>query len=186
MLSTLARANFRLTASLVMFAAAAVAMDAGMMGRRMLERVGRHTPEPVIVAEGNEMAMAEEAAAKVGGIAFWGVGESMQPLYAPNTAIVIKELAYDEIRKGMTVVYRKPNGRYVAHAVIGEDAHGYIVQGMNNDEPDAVSVNEKNLVGVITAAYSANATQFRLALARRAGDATKAVASRSASPNNNL
>jgi signal peptidase I len=176
----------RLAVRFGMFALLALTVDAGMMGRRMLEKVGRNTPEPVIVAEGLEMEVAEAAAAEMGGTAFWGVGESMQPLYAPKTAIVIKELAYDDIKKGMTVVYRKPNGKYVAHAVVGEDANGYIVQGMNNAEPDEVSVNEKNLVGVITAAFSANTTQFHAQLARRAGSLGKAVASRGTDRSNNF
>lgn len=175
-LTSLSNLRVALVASLLV--AAVGGADAGMMSRRMLERVGQRTPQPVLVREGDEMQLAEQAAAKVGGLAFWGVGESMQPLYAPNTAIVITPVEYDAIRKGMTVVYRKPNGRCVAHAVIGEDANGYIVQGMNNDEPDAVSVNEKNLIGVITAAFSANDSQFRLALAHHAADSSKAVASR--------
>ena len=93
--------------------------DLEEQSRRMLERVGKHTPGPVLVAEGHEMSHAEEVAAQTGGLAFWGVGESMEPLYAANTAIVVAPVRYDEIKKGMTVVYRKANGRCVAHAVIG-------------------------------------------------------------------
>ena len=169
-------AAFRVVVLAALSIVSAAGMQAGIKSRRMLAKIGEHTPVPVLVSAGFEMEIAEQEAAKVGGTVLWGVGESMEPLYAPKTAVVVTAMDYDDIKKGMTVVYRKPNGRYVAHAVVGEDAKGYIVQGMNNDVPDELSVNEKNLVGVITAAFSANDTQFRAAIARRAGDTTKAVA----------
>jgi hypothetical protein len=66
----------------------------------------------------------------------------------------------------------KKNGHVVAHSVIDEDGKGYVVQGVNNNEADTESVNESNLVGVVVAAYSANASQLR-------ADLTKQVAARS-------
>ncbi|MBA3850609.1 MAG: hypothetical protein C0502_11555, partial [Opitutus sp.] len=74
--------------------------------------------------------------------------------------------------------YRKTNGRLVAHSVIGEDGRGYIVQGVNNDEADEVSVNERNIVGVIAAAYSASAAGFHPMIAAVNGLNAKAVAMR--------
>ena len=53
-------------------------------------------------------------------ITLWGVGQSMEPLYAANTAVVVAPIKYDNVKKGMTVVYVKRNGRRVAHSVIGE------------------------------------------------------------------
>lgn len=156
----------------------ATGATAGIKSKRLLAKIAEHTPAPVIVERGTEMALAEAAAAALGGTTLWGIGRSMEPLYAPETAVVVKEVSYDAIKKGMTVVYRKANGRLVAHSVIGEDARGYIVQGVNNDEADAVSVNEKNLVGVIAAAYSANDTEFRAELVRHASGAAKTVAMR--------
>ena len=150
----------------------ATGASAGITSKRLLAKIAAHTPAPVIVERGIEMQLAEESAAKLGGTALWGVGSSMEPLYAPNTAVVVKEVAYDDIKKGMTVVYRKSNGRYVAHSVVGEDARGYIVQGVNNDEPDAISVNENNLIGVITAAFSASDTEFRATLSPTPRNAT--------------
>lgn len=156
----------------------ATGATAGIKSKRLLAKIAERTPAPVIVERGSEMALAEAAAAKLGGTTLWGIGRSMEPLYAPETAVVVKEVGYDAIKKGMTVVYRKANGRLVAHSVIGEDARGYIVQGVNNDEADAVSVNEKNLVGVITAAYSASDTEFRTELVRHAAGGARTVAMR--------
>jgi len=164
-----------LTLAAIAFAASA---SAGIKSKRLLTKIAEQTPAPVLVEAGAEMKVAEEHAAKLGATVLWGVGSSMEPIYAPQTAIVVKEVSYNEIKKGMTVVYRKANGRYVAHSVIGEDARGYIVQGVNNDEPDAVSVNEKNLVGVIAAAYSANAGGFHAMIAQTGNMNGKAVAMR--------
>ena len=54
----------------------------------------------------------------------------------------------------MTLVYRKDNGKLVAHNVIGEDRKGYIVKGINNAEEDEESVNELNMVGMVYASYT--------------------------------
>jgi signal peptidase I len=168
----------RLAALTLAAVAFTVSAAAGIKSPRLLARIAQHTPAPVIVEKGNEMKLAEQEAAKVGGTALWGIGSSMEPLYAPGTAVVVKPMNYNDIKKGMTVVYRKSNGRYVAHSVIGEDARGYIVQGVNNQEPDEISVNEKNMVGVITAAYSANEASFHRMMADAGNAKSKAVAMR--------
>jgi len=147
---------------------AAVAVQAGIKSERQLSAILRHTPAAQLVTEGEQMKSAEEAAATIAGAqTFWGVGQSMQPLYAPSTAVVVRPIAYDDIKKGMTVVYTRRDGCVVAHSVVGEDAQGFVVQGVNNDEPDRESVNETNLVGVVVAAYSANESEFRNQLARQ-------------------
>ena len=175
---TTTRTLFRYAALTLAVIASTLTASAGIKSARLLARIAQHTPAPVLVERGEEMKQAEAAAAQAGAIALWGLGSSMEPLYAPQTAIVVKEVAYNDIKRGMTVVYRKANGRYVAHSVIGEDARGYIVQGVNNTEADEVSVNEKNLVGVIVAAYSANPGTFHNMMAAASGVNGKAVAMR--------
>ncbi len=141
--------------------------SAGIKSDRQLAAIITQTPAPQIVAEGSQMKIAEQAAAAMTGAqTFWGIGESMQPLYNPNTAIVVRPIAYRDIKKGMTLVYTKRNGHVVAHSVIGEDAHGYVVQGVNNDQADRESVNERNLIGVVVAAYAASDSELRIELAR--------------------
>jgi signal peptidase I len=147
---------------LSLFALSTVSVFAGIKSERQLAAIIDHTPAAHLVAEGKQLQTAEAAAANIPGAeAFWGIGESMEPLYATNTAIVVTPIAYDDVKKGMTVVYVKSNGRRVAHSIIGETRGGYLVQGVNNDEPDAEVVNEKNLIGVITAAYATSDSQFR-------------------------
>jgi len=151
--------------------------QAGIKSARLLARIANETPAPKIVAEGEQMHAAETAATGLNGAqAFWGVGKSMEPLYAPNTAIVVKPIAYDDIKKGMTLVYVKSNGHVVAHSVVDEDRKGYVVQGVNNDEADPESVNETNLIGVVVAAYSANVTDFRSSLTKSVASSAPVVA----------
>lgn len=148
------------------FFAASVA-TAGIKSERQLAAIITQTPAPQIVEDGSQMRMAEQAAAGIAGAqTFWGIGESMQPLYNPNTAIVVRPIAYKDIKKGMTLVYTKRNGHVVAHSVVGEDAQGYVVQGVNNDQADRESVNERNLIGVVVSAYAASDSELRIQLAR--------------------
>jgi signal peptidase I len=175
---TTTRTLLRYAALTLAVVACAASASAGIKNKRMLARIAEQTPAPVVVEQGTEMKSAEAHAAEIGATALWGIGSSMEPIYAPQTAIVVKEIAYDQIKKGMTVVYRKSNGRYVAHSVIGEDARGYIVQGVNNAEPDEISVNERNLVGVITAAYSANSGGLHAMFAQASSVNGKTVAMR--------
>lgn len=159
--------SLRLLAALAGVCFAAVAAAGGIKSERHLAAIITHTPAPQIVAEGSQMKAADAAAAQMAGAqTFWGIGQSMQPLYAPNTAIVVQPIAYKEIKKGMTLVYTKRNGHVVAHSVIGEDAHGYVVQGVNNDQADRESVNERNLIGVVVTAYAATDSEQRVELAR--------------------
>ncbi|HEY4300326.1 MAG TPA: hypothetical protein VGM73_05605 [Candidatus Didemnitutus sp.] len=168
-----ARSN-RLLARLVTLAASALALatfansaHAGISSRRQLAAILSQTPAAQIVCEGHQMEQAEQAAAQIPGAqTFWGVGQSMQPLYTPNTALVVKSVSYAQIKKGMTIVYVRKNGRVVAHSVVDEDAKGYVVQGVNNDEADGESVNERNMIGVVVAAYASADNPLRAELAR--------------------
>lgn len=146
---------------------AAVTVQAGIKSARQIDAIMRNTPAAQVVAEGQQMRQAELAATVIKGAQiFWGVGQSMQPLYAPSTAVVVRPIEYGRIKKGMTLLYTRRDGAVVAHSVVDEDGQGYVVQGVNNDEPDRESVNETNLIGVVVAAYSANESEFRNNLAR--------------------
>jgi signal peptidase I len=143
-------------------------VDAGIKSQRQLTAILAQTPAAKLVAEGEQLKQAEKVAAQIkDATAFLGIGHSMEPLYAPNTAVVVAPINYDQIKKGMTVVYVKSNGRRVAHAVIGETRDGYLVQGLNNDEADTEVVNEQNLVGVIVQAYASADTTFRSEMTKK-------------------
>ncbi len=146
----------------------APALQAGIKSDRLLAAILSHNPAPRLVDQGHQLATAELAAERIPGAqALWGVGRSMEPLYATNTAVVVVPVAYDDIRKGMTVVFWNRAGFRVAHTVVGETRGGYLTQGVNCPEPDPGVVNENNLIGVVVAAYAATDTKFRVETAQR-------------------
>lgn len=158
----------RLLLTTVVIAGSALTVQAGIKSERMLAAIIERTPAPRLVAEGKQLKAAEEFAAKLPRAhALWGIGRSMEPLYATNTAVVVQEIDYDDIKKGMTVVYVKNNGRRVAHSVVGETRGGYLVQGVNNDQEDTELVTADNFIGVITQAFASADTAFRAETEKR-------------------
>jgi signal peptidase I len=157
-----ANRNTRLLLATLVVAGSALVAQAGIKSERVLAAIISQTPAPRLVSEGKQLKVAEEAAAKLPGAqAFWGIGRSMEPLYATNTAIVVQEINYEDIKKGMTVVYLKSTGVRVCHSVVGETTGGYLVQGVNNDEEDAELITKDNFIGVIVQAYASADTAFR-------------------------
>ena len=154
--------NARLFLATLTVAGSALVAQAGIKSERVLAAIISQTPAPRLVAEGNQLKTAEDAAAKMPGAqAFWGIGRSMEPLYATNTAVVVQEIDYEDIKKGMTVVYLKSTGVRVCHSVVGETTGGYLVQGVNNDVEDAELVTKDNFIGIIVQAYASADTAFR-------------------------
>lgn len=152
----------RLLLTTLMVAGVSLAAQAGIKSERTLAAIINHTPAPRLVEEGRQLKAAEAAAAALPDAqAFWGIGRSMEPLYATNTAIVIQQIDYEHIKKGMTVVYLKRTGVRVCHSVVGETTGGYLVQGVNNDVEDAELVTPDNFMGVIVQAYASADTAFR-------------------------
>jgi hypothetical protein len=152
----------RLSATVLVAAAGALVAQAGISSDRVLAALITQTPSPRIVAQGSELKTAEAAAAKLPGAeAFWGIGRSMEPLYATNTAVVVQAADYEHLKKGMTVVYLKSTGVRVCHTIVDETRGGYLVQGVNNDEEDAELVTPDNFIGVVIQAYASADTAFR-------------------------
>lgn len=143
----------------------ASATAGGIKSERLLTAILTHTPASILVPTGRQWQQAEEAAAEIpGAFAFWGVGESMEPLFPHHTAIVVAPTAFSELKKGMTVVYVTRTGRMVAHSLIGDIPGGWIAQGINNEEEDEDLVTRENLVGVIVEAYSEIPSARRMSL----------------------
>ena len=158
----------RLLLATLVIAGGTLVAQAGIKSERVLAAIISRTPAPRLVAEGQQLKSAEQAAAQLPAAqAFWGIGHSMEPLYATNTAVIVQEMDYNDIKKGMTVVYRKSTGVRVAHSVVGETRGGFLVQGVNNDEEDAELVTEDNFIGVVVQAYASADTAFRTETERR-------------------
>ena len=146
----------------------AATAHAGIKSERLLAAIIKQTPASTLVSSGQQIKAAEAAASEIPGAeAMWGVGESMEPLYASHTAIVVAPISFKELKKGMTVVYVSREGHMVAHALTGDVPKGWIAQGVNNDEEDDDLVTKDNLVGVIVKAYSESHSEFRTMLAKQ-------------------
>src|SRR5581483_800123 len=153
---------------LALIAASPVVHGAGITSERLLAAIIKRTPSPAIVRKGEQMAQAEKAAAEIAGAeAMWGVGDSMEPLYATHTAVVVAPINFKQLEKGMTVVYLNSQGRMVAHSLTGDVPRGWIAQGVNNAEEDDDLVTPNNLIGVIVQAYAEAHSEFRVALTKQ-------------------
>lgn len=158
----------RLLLATLLVTGVSLVASAGIKSDRTLAAIITRTPSPRLVNEGSQLKTAEAAAAALPHAqAFWGIGRSMEPLYATNTAVVVQEIDYEHIKKGMTVVYLKSTGVRVCHSVVGETTGGYLVQGVNNDVEDAELVTPDNIIGVIVQAYASADTPFRAEIEQR-------------------
>ena len=83
-----------------------------------------------------------------------GTGQSMQPLYAPGTILVMQQCAYDKLQPGQTALYRNQAGKVVAHVLVTKARDGWRATGLNNREHDMEPVVVKNFVGVVVAAFT--------------------------------
>jgi len=125
-----------------------------------------HLPQPQLVIPGHVMEAACQAAAHVpGGQVLCGAGNSMKPLYAEGTAVVVGHFDYDKLHPGMAVVYWSHRGFRVCHVIIGQSYRGYIMQGLNNNRWDDECVTRENYVGVITQAFASFDTRSQPVLA---------------------
>ena len=82
-----------------------------------------------------------------------GSGQSMQPLYAPGTILVLQQFPYELLEPGQTVLYRNQARKVVAHVLVAKARDGWRVIGLNNRHHDMEPVLADNLVGVVIAAF---------------------------------
>lgn len=123
-------------------------------------------PQPQFVLPGHELEAACQAAAHVpGGQVLYGKGDSMKPLYAEGTAIVVGHFDYAKLQPGMAMVYWSHRGFRVCHVIIGQSYRGYIMQGLNNSRWDDECVTPENYIGVITQAFASFDTRAQPVLA---------------------
>ncbi len=94
-----------------------------------------------------------------------GSGQSMQPLYAPGTILVMQLCAYDQLQPGQTALYHNKAGKVVAHVLVTRARDGWRATGLNNRIHDMEPVLPENLVGIVIAAFSPARSEGGLQLA---------------------
>jgi hypothetical protein len=83
-----------------------------------------------------------------------GAGDSMAPVYGDGTILVIRPVAFNELREGMTVVYLNSEGRRVAHRLVQHEERGWRARGLNNPELDDELITPQNLLGQVYASLA--------------------------------
>lgn len=93
------------------------------------------------------------AAKSPGSFVVRGTGNSMLPLYSSGTLLVVKPVAFEQLARGMSVVFRKDN-RNIAHVLVAKTRDGWRTTGLNNRRQDFITVNAGNIRGVVVAAFT--------------------------------
>lgn len=88
-----------------------------------------------------------------GGYVVEGRGHSMQPLYQSGTLLVVKPTPFEELTRGMSVVFRSRN-RSITHVLVAKTKDGWRTTGLNNRRHDYLCVNSENIRGVVVAAFT--------------------------------
>ncbi len=105
------------------------------------------------LAEARDLAKAVVASAP-GAFVIRGQGQSMQPLYPNGTLLIVQPIAYENLIRGMTVVFQSPDKRSITHLLVAKTADGWRTSGLNNHNPDFLPVNSQSIRGVVIAAYA--------------------------------
>jgi signal peptidase I len=82
-----------------------------------------------------------------------GAGHSMRPLYEAGTILVLRQIPYEQLERGQTVLYRTEQRKVVAHVLVARARDGWRARGLNNPQHDMEPVQPENYVGVVIAAY---------------------------------
>lgn len=128
------------------------------------------SPRPVAAPDTEAWQRAGALAEQLPGVfVLVGSGESMQPLYAPGTILVMQRCAYDKLLPGQTALYRNLVGKVVAHVLVTRARDGWRATGLNNLIHDMEPVVAENFVGVVIAAFqpSRSSRNVRVASAGR-------------------
>ena len=104
-----------------------------------------------------------------GRLVYTNVGDSMMPLIRQNRDLLVVEAKPAPYRKYDAVLYKRPNGQYVLHRIIGVRQDGYVLCGDNRWRRE-YGVQDSWILGVLTAVvrdgkeFSVSRRSYRLAV----------------------
>ena len=76
-------------------------------------------------------------------------GESMGEFYGDNSLILVQTASIKDIRVGMMVVYRSPEGELIAHKVAAHNGDSLNTKGASNWKMDPLPVTDDMIVGAV-------------------------------------
>lgn len=116
----------------------------------------QYLPAAVVVPAGQEMAAAEAyAASHPGHQALWGVVSRPLPYYGDHAGLVVREIAYGELRRGMTVVYVTAMGVQAGGLLVSKERNGWRVKDWGAVGVNDRLIDESTIVGVVVMAFVA-------------------------------
>ncbi len=85
-----------------------------------------------------------------GNLVYHNVGDSMLPLIKQGRDLMVLERPNRRPKKYDAVLYKRPNGQYVMHRIIGENKYGFILCGDNRYDRE-YSVQNEQILALLTA-----------------------------------
>ena len=79
-------------------------------------------------------------------------GTSMLPLLRYQKDSVVLALPQMPLKKGEIILYKRGNGQYVLHRIVGKDQEGYICCGDNQTTLE-YGITEENVIAVVESIY---------------------------------
>ena len=78
-------------------------------------------------------------------------GNSMEPYFGVNSLLLVQSVNFEDLQKGMIVIYRDHEGQLIGHKVATVAPDRVIAQGENNWVRDPEPIVRDNLIGVVFA-----------------------------------
>lgn len=91
-----------------------------------------------------------------GGTYGQGGGTSMEPIYGPNTILVMAPIEFSQLKSGMIVAYKNSNGMNTVHQLIYRRGRNWVAKGLNNSRSDREPVTRENLIGVVYGVFTSS------------------------------
>ena len=85
-----------------------------------------------------------------GNLVYHNVGDSMMPLIKQGRDLMVLEAPKRRVKKYDAVLYKRPNGKYVMHRIIGENSDGFILCGDNRYDKE-YGVKNEQILALLTA-----------------------------------
>ncbi len=96
------------------------------------------------------LPIIEEKVSSGGEISIPVTGTSMYPTLQAGRDYVVLKKAPDKLKKGDIPLYRRENGKFVLHRIVGEDENGYILCGDNQTEKE-YGIAHSQVIAVLVA-----------------------------------
>ncbi len=96
------------------------------------------------------LSVIEEKLKNGASVTFGPHGISMLPLIRQDKDSVVIEAVKEPLKKGDVIFYRRPDGQFVLHRIVGEDSRGYVLCG-DNQIVKEYGVTDNHIIGIMTA-----------------------------------